>query len=241
MKEAAATSGRAFPGSSRPVLVIPDPAIDLHGVSEALRSFSFSPVVVGNADRLFDLLQEREPSAIVAGGEAGDLGSLVADAAENNVPVIFVGTVDQIRLATSHPAVAAAIPIPAEGGEIANVVRLLAGQPAGKRSERLHVGPLEVDFAQQVALIDGDPVTLPPREFRILAELALHAKEPIPPIELARRVSPHDETITGEDIRRWVYRLRKRIGDDRRNPPLIQTRRGFGYVLEPGAAVEHQA
>jgi DNA-binding response OmpR family regulator len=69
----------------------------------------------------------------------------------------------------------------------------------------------------------------------------MHVDEPIPPDELAQRVSPYDKTITSDDIRRSVYRLRKLIGDGRRHPPLIHNRRGFGYVLEAHGATEPEA
>lgn len=74
---------------------------------------------------------------------------------------------------------------------------------------------------------------LPPREFGVLVELALHPQQPISSAELARRVWPESAWTTGDDVRRTVYRLRRAMGDHERRPPLIRNRRGFGYVLEP--------
>jgi two-component system OmpR family response regulator/two-component system response regulator QseB len=147
------------------------------------------------------------------------------------VPVVLVGDGEQLRVAGGSAAIEVGVPSPADGAEIANAARIAAGEdPRPLRVTEL--GPLRLDLAQRVAAIDGRVLKLPPREFSILAELALHPKEPIAPGELARRIRPHC-SMSAEDIRRCVYRLRRLIGDHFRVPPLISTRRGFGYVLEP--------
>ncbi|HEX6262952.1 MAG TPA: winged helix-turn-helix domain-containing protein [Actinomycetota bacterium] len=104
----------------------------------------------------------------------------------------------------------------------------------GPPAEVLDLGRLRVDLARRVAELDGGEVELPPQEFSVLAELALRAGEPVPSDELARLVWPEDAWPTGEDVRRSVYRLRRLLGDQGRARPLIRTRRGHGYVLDPG-------
>ncbi|HEX6206881.1 MAG TPA: winged helix-turn-helix domain-containing protein [Actinomycetota bacterium] len=104
----------------------------------------------------------------------------------------------------------------------------------GRPAEVLDLGRLRVDLARRVAELDGRVVELPPREFSVLSELALRAGEPVPSDELARLVWPEDAWPTGEDVRRSVYRLRRLLGDRSRARPLIRTRRGHGYVLDPG-------
>lgn len=104
----------------------------------------------------------------------------------------------------------------------------------GRPAEVLDLGRLRVDLARRVAALDGREVELPPREFSVLAELALRAGEPVASDELAGLVWPEDAYPTGEDVRRSVYRLRRLLGDQGRARPLIRTRRGHGYVLDPG-------
>lgn len=95
----------------------------------------------------------------------------------------------------------------------------------------LEAGPIRVDLGRRVVEVRGRPVELPPREFSVLAELALHAGRPIRSDELAARVWPEEASANGDDVRRVVYNLRRRLGDDRRRRPWIRNRRGFGYVL----------
>jgi DNA-binding response OmpR family regulator len=81
--------------------------------------------------------------------------------------------------------------------------------------------------------VDGEPVRLPPREFAILKELSVHAGQPIAADELIDRIWPRDATVTPVDVARHVYRLRRLIGDNERPIPIVSTRRGFGYCVEP--------
>jgi heme-degrading monooxygenase HmoA len=98
-------------------------------------------------------------------------------------------------------------------------------------SRGLRAGGLTLDLVRRVARVNGRDVEIPPREFAVLVELALHAGEPIPSAELARRAWPNGDAITGDDVRRAIYRLRLVLGDHGRPQPLIRNRRGYGYVL----------
>jgi DNA-binding response OmpR family regulator len=102
-------------------------------------------------------------------------------------------------------------------------------KPAGV----VDLGPLHVDLARRVAEIEGQVVELPPREFSVLAELALRPGQPVPADELAKLAWPEDSWVTGDDVRRTVYRLRRLIRDHQRDRPMIRNRRGHGYVLQP--------
>ena len=99
--------------------------------------------------------------------------------------------------------------------------------------EVVDLGSVRVDLAARTAEVDGAAVELPPLEFSLLSELALRAGRPVPADELMALVWPPAAWPTPADVRRAVYRLRGRIGDRERPRPLIRSRRGYGYVLEP--------
>ena len=98
-------------------------------------------------------------------------------------------------------------------------------------SRGLRTDGLTLDLVRRVVRVDGRDVEIPPREFAVLVELAVHPGEPIPSAELARRAWPEGDGITGDDVRRSIYRLRRLLGDQGRPEPLIRNRRGYGYVL----------
>jgi DNA-binding response OmpR family regulator len=207
--------------------------MDLDDIAAGLRSFSLRPVVLPRTDNLPDFLARWKPLVAVIGGglEAGD--RVIQRLVENVIPIVCVGNAEQFRLITSPDAIAVEIPLPAGGREVGNAAKLVAGDADDRTSDVRQVGPVSLDLLQRVVAVDGRVVKLPPREFFLLAELALHPRRPIPPAELGRRAWPYLPGGTNEDVRRSIYRLRRLIGDHLRTPPLIHTRRGFGYVLEP--------
>lgn len=215
------------------VLLVPDPSMDLNDLSNHLRSCSFSPIVLPRADKagkLTHLLARWKPLAAVIGGGADSLAPVLRGLEDAGIPAVVVGDASQISLAGSLGAPEMGIPAPARGPEIAKAVKIITERQRAI-SNSVELGVLRLDLGKRLAWIEDEPVHLPPREFGILAELALHPDEPIPVEELARRAWPEHATVTGDDVRRCIYRLRRMIGDHERHPPLIQNRRGFGYVI----------
>ena len=74
--------------------------------------------------------------------------------------------------------------------------------------------------------VDGDPIALSPLEYRCLSYLMHHAGRVIPPTELMEHLYAHDHDREPNAVEVLIGRLRKKLGVD-----LIETRRGFGYVI----------
>lgn len=94
-------------------------------------------------------------------------------------------------------------------------------------------GPFEVNLllletALCRAHVDGDPVDLPPKEFHLLAELAARPGEPINARTLIEEVWPENPLMTPQDLYWYIWRLRKRLGDDGRTRKLIGIGRASG-------------
>ena len=113
---------------------------------------------------------------------------------------------------------------------------------AGKAAprERIVVGPLEIDHAARVVKKDGAEVTLTSFEYRILLVLARRAGETVTREELAAEVREpaqakgkehaYDPSVD-RSLDVHVSRLRQKLEEDPKEPRLIKTVRGVGYVL----------
>jgi DNA-binding response OmpR family regulator len=231
-----AREGRAAArGSYRPpsvALVVWDASTDLEAVVESLRKFGFTPLIRFGGESALPTLLRCRPSVAVVGGGCGDARLLLRSLAREAVPTIFIGTVEQMQTGRGLEGVGAAMLSPVDPFEIAQIARTMATDDEDP-ADVVEVGELSVDLARQIAIVDGEPVRLPPREFAILRELSLHVGEPISAADLIVRVWPRDAAVTPVDVARHVYRLRRLIGDNARPVPLVATRRGFGYCLEP--------
>jgi hypothetical protein len=188
--------------------------MQLQDVAAALRPLGLHPLVLMQTAILGGLLERWQPVVAVVAANAQDVHSLLHALGASGVPTLLVGDSHQIRRAAQFTAVQVAIPAPALEAEIAEAANLIARElPAP-------------------AWVDGRPCRLPRREFSILAELARHPGRPIAPVDLARRAWPDEPYAGAEQIRRYVYRLRKLLGDQGRASPFIRTRPGFGYLIE---------
>ncbi len=106
-----------------------------------------------------------------------------------------------------------------------------------RRSGRAHVeagtvlrfGRLEIDERAREARVDGTDAKLKPREFALLAELAGNAGVALSRDWLLQKVWGYDYGGDERTIDVHVHRLRAKIEERWRLPPLVRTVHGFGY------------
>jgi PAS domain S-box-containing protein len=92
-------------------------------------------------------------------------------------------------------------------------------------------GDLLVDFAERAVTVAGRPVHLSAIEYKLLGELAAHAGRVLTYDQLLERVwGPEYMGDTGL-LRSSVRNLRRKLGDDARNPRYVLTERQVGYRM----------
>lgn len=118
---------------------------------------------------------------------------------------------------------------PFQMGELVARVRGLVRRGAGRASNVVTVGRLRLDTVRMTAACDGAPARLSPLEFRLLDYLAHQPGRPVSAGELADHLYGTSDGGDANAIEAIVARLRRKFGAD-----IVATRRGFGYLLEPG-------
>lgn len=108
---------------------------------------------------------------------------------------------------------------------------LLRRTPGPKENEAkcFTSGDLTIDFSAHEVRLDNEVVSLTPTEFRLLAELARHAGSTLPHEVLRERVWGQDRFGDPSDLKVFIRRLRRKLGDDPEQPRYIETIRGYGY------------
>ena len=94
---------------------------------------------------------------------------------------------------------------------------------------------LEVEFARQLAYVEGQPVDLTPTETKLLYILMRNAGHTLLTDYLLRRLWPLEEVFE-DALRTHIYRLRKKIEESPRQPVYVLTRRGLGYSFPKSVA-----
>lgn len=105
-------------------------------------------------------------------------------------------------------------------------VRALTRRAAGRASAILRVGPVGIDTRKMQATVNDAPVNLTTLEYRCLSYLLHHAGRVVPPGELMERLYSHGHDHDLNAVEVLMGRLRRKLGVE-----LIQTRRGFGYLI----------
>jgi DNA-binding response OmpR family regulator len=98
---------------------------------------------------------------------------------------------------------------------------------------RMHLddGSLVVDTDRHEVTVAGTPVELTTSEFRLLVALARHPGRVYSRQELVDRLQGHELTGYQRTIDGHVKNLRRKLGDDPRNPRYVVTVHGVGYKL----------
>jgi DNA-binding response OmpR family regulator len=106
-----------------------------------------------------------------------------------------------------------------------------AGAPAGE--PLVQHGDLSIDFGRCEVRRAGQPVTLTPTEYRLLAHLAKHAGRVVLPDELLAAVWGPEYRDETQHVRLYISRLRRKIEADPEHPRHVLTRAGIGYLFAP--------
>jgi DNA-binding response OmpR family regulator len=110
-------------------------------------------------------------------------------------------------------------------------VRRVRGQ-AGPASDSLAVGTLVLDPATMAVSLEGKPVEgITAYEFSILRALAQRPGKVLSREQLLDLAKGSADLSFDRSIDVHVSRLRAKLGDDSRNPKILKTVRGAGYML----------
>jgi DNA-binding response OmpR family regulator len=109
-------------------------------------------------------------------------------------------------------------------------VRRVRGQ-AGPPQDTIQVGGLVLDPAKMTVTLDSRPIEVTAYEFAILRALAQRPGKVLSREQLLDLAKGSADLSFDRSIDVHVSRLRAKLGDDSRNPKILKTVRGAGYLL----------
>jgi len=114
------------------------------------------------------------------------------------------------------------------------VTRRAAGaapKNAAPADEEVQVGKLRIHPGTRVALLDDNPLNLTPVEFDLLASLARSRGRVKSREQLIDEVRDRNYDVFDRSIDVHISTLRRKLGDDPKQPRYIRTLRTAGYML----------
>ncbi|HEU0256842.1 MAG TPA: response regulator transcription factor [Microbacteriaceae bacterium] len=134
----------------------------------------------------------------------------------------------------------------AQRQQVAPVSMIRPAAPADDELEtRLHHGDLLLDMRCRIVELDGNPVELTRYEFDLLTTLMESGRRVCSKASLALALRSNGrgdlggEYVSDADLRTidtHIANLRRKLGDDYRDPRVIETVRGVGYRMAAAAA-----
>ncbi len=93
-------------------------------------------------------------------------------------------------------------------------------------------GDLTIDFEQRRVIVGGRAVDLTRTEYRLLEVLAHHPNRTLATEQLIESVWGPEYAGETEQVKHFIWTLRKKIEVDPGDPKHLMTERGFGYRFE---------
>ena len=222
------------------VLVVDDDPHALRNVRDALRKAGYAPIATADPEEVAGLMEKHRPhlvllDLVLPGADGVELMQGLLEIAD--VPVLFLsayGQEDAIARALDAGA-ADYLVKPFAPTELAARIRaaLRKGAAAGPPPpEEPYVrGDLTIDYAGREVTVGGRPVRLTDLEYRLLAELSVHAGRVLTYEQLLQRVWGPARAGDPRPLRSAVKKLRRKLGDDPGNPTWIFNEPRAGYRM----------
>ncbi|MFC8846763.1 MULTISPECIES: winged helix-turn-helix domain-containing protein [unclassified Micromonospora] len=148
--------------------------------------------------------------------------------------VVGVGDDDgPLAAAVLKDGATACVRRPYRTDEIIPILRAIRPDSASSLDPPIEIGGLRADPATLEVHLHGRLVALPMKEFRLLYFFMTHADRTVTREQLLSAVWHGLSGDTSNTLTVHIKRLRKRLGLDSGQPPMIVTVRGLGYRFVP--------
>ncbi|MCY3886914.1 MAG: response regulator [Chloroflexi bacterium] len=226
------------------VLAVDDNPEDLRYVRDALAQSGYKPIVTGDPDEALSLMEDERPGLVLLdlmlpGTDGIELMKEILKTAD--VPVIFLSVYGQEDLIAKAFETGAAdyMVKPFSPTELAARIKAaLRKREPSEPSEPYVRGELIIDYAERRVTLAGRLVELMALEYRVLVELSANAGRIVTQEQLLQRVWGERSGGDTRPMRTVVSRLRRKLGDDAKNPTYLFTEPRVGYRMPKGEPAE---
>lgn len=217
------------------VLIVDDEPTILETVEHKLRKEGFSTFTADSAEEGMRLFRRVKPDLILLDimlpqRSGTDLCKAVRR--DSSTPIIFISAKsdEADRIKGLEIGADDYITKPFNLSEVAARVKAVLRRATGEAPrEVVERGNLMIDPRSHEATLDGNPLTLSPKEFGLLYFLARHAGQVFSREVLLDRVWGRDAFVSARTVDVHIRWLRTHIEEDPNRPTRLLTVRGVGY------------
>jgi DNA-binding response OmpR family regulator len=225
------------------LLLVEDDSRIAHFVARGLQEQAYAVDVVANGDDALYQVEINDYDVIVLDvmipGKDGFATCRGIRSLGKRMPILMLTARDAVddRIRGLDSGADDYLTKPFEFGELLARLRALLRRPRDLRPSQILVGDLELDTASQTAKRGNRSISLTAKEYALLEFLARNANRVIGRSEIAEHVWDESFDPFSNLIEVYVNRLRRKLGEED-GKPLLQTRRGSGYILSGPSETE---
>jgi DNA-binding response OmpR family regulator len=221
------------------VLVIDDDIRMLRMMKRMLELEGFQVIIANNGDMALKSFEKESPELVLLDIMMPDMdGYTVCHRIRefSQVPIIMVTAKgdDKEKVEGLNIGADDYVTKPFSASELAARVRALLRRTNTKYQPQEAVfkyKDLTVDFASRRVMVDNSELKLTSTEYKLLSYISQNAGRVITPDQLLDKVWGEEYMGAPHLLQVNIARLRKKLGDDAKQPTYIITRPGIGYLM----------
>lgn len=220
------------------ILIVDDEPSIRELLSTSLRFAGFGVRAVGNGAQTISAVLEEEPDLIILDVMLPDMNGFSVTkrlrSAGYTAPIIFLtakdDTEDKVEGLNSGGDDYVTKPFSLDE-IIARINAVLRRTIQEDEESMLEVGPISLDQDTHEVTVSGTAVELSPTEFKLLRYLMQNANRVLSKAQILDHVWEYDFNGDAGIVESYISYLRRKL-DPLTDESLIQTKRGFGYMLK---------
>ncbi|MGD9606699.1 MAG: response regulator transcription factor [Leucobacter sp.] len=223
------------------ILIVDDEPSIRELLSTSLRFAGFGVRSVANGAQTISAVLEEEPDLIILDVMLPDMNGFSVTkrlrTAGYTAPILFLTAKDEVEDKVQGLTVGGDdyVTKPFSLDEIIARIKAILRRTIQENEEAvLEVGPIVLDQDTHEVSVDGTSVDLSPTEFKLLRYLMQNANRVLSKAQILDHVWEYDFNGDAGIVESYVSYLRRKL-DPLTDDSLIQTKRGFGYMLKVDA------
>lgn len=221
------------------VLVVDDDVRILRMMKRMLELEGFQTLIANNGDMALKTFDKETPDLVLLDIMMPDMdGYAVCQRIRefSQVPIIMVTARGDDREKVEGLDIGADdyVTKPFSASELAARVRAVLRRITGQDRPReaiFRYTDLVIDYTSRRVMVDNEELKLTSTEYRLLSYISINAGRVVTPDQLLNKVWGEEYIGAPHLLQVNIARLRKKLGDDAKNPTYILTRPGIGYIM----------
>jgi DNA-binding response OmpR family regulator len=221
------------------VLVVDDDIRMLRMMKRMLELENFQTITANNGEAALKVFEKEDPDLVLLDIMMPDMdGYTVCQHIRefSEVPIIMVTAMgnDKEKVEGLDTGADDYVTKPFSASELAARVRAIlrrTGSQERQSNSRFHYQDLVIDYTSNRVTVNDKELILTSTEYRLLSYISQNAGRVVTPDQLLNKVWGEAYLGAPHLLQVNIARLRKKLGDDARNPTYILTRPGIGYIM----------